>query len=179
MLTLVELSEKEQELLAALEFEAGDEERLLSEEEQAELIDEYLKAQEGFHAKVDNYLSMISGLRFRSDFLKQEATRMTKAAKRDANLADKLQERLILCLQQRGQAKLITGTHKVSVVKNGGSQPIRIKSEWIEDAANAPERFQRRVIELDKKAIREAMKEGAEEAKGCEFLPYGFSIRIS
>jgi len=48
---------------------------------------------------------------------------------------------------------------------------------WEEMPATAPEAFHRRVIELDKQAIREAL-EGGEEINGCAIVERGTHLRI-
>ena len=84
--------------------------------------------------KVDNYAALISTLRARADIRRAEAERLARRAQVDEAAADWLASRLLAALDARGMRKVETDRYAVSVVGNGGKQPLlvdgEIPSEW-------------------------------------------------
>lgn len=164
-MNLIQLSEMEQDLFERLsDPDTG--ETALSEEQQAQIIDEYLSAKDAFEEKADRYAYLIRGIKARAEFRNEEMRRFRKLANADSRLASLLEERLILVLQNRGSKTLQTPHFKLRVQTNGGLPPLIIPQEWEQEPAKAPEQFHRKVIELDKVAIRQEIKDG-NEVEGC------------
>lgn len=176
MLSLIELSQAEAELLEELEYESPEGLRL-SEAEQAEIIDRYLNASEAFKEKLDRYALVIKAKKKLAEFRLEEAKRLKALAENAERIADLLEERLIYCLSQRKEIKIETSRFKLSVVNNGGKPPLEIPKEWEEEPAKAPEQFHRHKIELDKETLRRALEEG-QEIKDCKIGERGRHLRI-
>jgi hypothetical protein len=105
--------------------------------------------------KIDNYAALIRELDARSEAREVEAKRLMALAGADANNAKRLKERLKLFFELHDIKKLDTPRFRISVQANGGKDPLVYPNEWELIPANAPERFHRRVILLDKEALRE------------------------
>jgi hypothetical protein len=179
-MTLIELSEQEQELL---EMVTETDEDLSLTEEQKEivkqsLVDDYLIMLEDLHSKMDSYASMIKGLKVRANFRSDEASTLSSLAKKDLNLTKLLEQRLVAVLQGRGEKRVETMLHKITVAQNGGKRPLIVPRQWESEPASAPEQFHRHKIELDKEAVRTALLEGT-EIEGCKIDEPGFHLRIS
>ena len=95
----------------------------------------------------------------------------------DLNNAKRLKHRVKLFLETHGLPKLQTEHFKLAIQQNGGVVPLVVPGDWKEDPANAPEAFQRRVIELDNEAIREAIRND-EETHGAHLGERGNHLRI-
>ncbi len=94
-MNLLQLSEREEELLWSLSQEQEQDELTepISEADQEKLIDSYLSAKEDFYNKIDGYVNLIKGLKYRAEYRKNEAKRLAELSKKDENLANLLQAR--------------------------------------------------------------------------------------
>jgi hypothetical protein len=108
-----------------------------------------------FNGKVDNYSALITEIRHRAETRKAESERLARRAKSDENAADWLSSRLREALEQRGIKKVDTDRYTVSVVGNGGKQPLlldaEIPGEWTKT---------KMVVEPDKERIRSCLEAG-------------------
>lgn len=106
-------------------------------------------------AKVDNYAALITSMRARADVRRQEAERLARRAQVDEASADWLASRLLSALDARGTKKLETDRYAVSVVGNGGKQPLVLDTE-------IPVEWNRTVtkVEPDRERIRLALEAG-------------------
>lgn len=170
-MTLFSLSDEIFALEASLENDD------LTDEQRAALVDAWLEAQGDVAVKIDNYAAYIRELEARSIARQYEAGRLEALAKTDTNRIASLKARLKLYFEAHGLTKLETPRFKVAIQKNGGIVPLVVPPEWEAEPASAPEAFQRRVILLDKEAIREAIRND-EEAHGATLGERGSSIRI-
>lgn len=175
-ITLLELSGLEQELLEALTHE-DEEGNPISEEEQSCIIDAYVDASDAFKSKVDRYCDLIDAFACRGSYQSDQAMRYAELARRNQSVADKLKARLRQVMELRGESKIETDNHKLSLVKNGGKAPLIVPQEWRFDPTKAPEQFHRRKIELDVNAIRATLEAG-EAVEGCAIGERGKSLRI-
>jgi hypothetical protein len=131
-------------------------------------IDGWLAETEGdLFKKVDGYCGLIRELEARSEAREIEAKRLMALAGADGNQAKRLKDRLKAFFEISGIKKLETPRFRVSVQANGGQLPLIIPDDWDDDAASAPEAFQRRVIVLDTVAIRTAICNGEETHGAC------------
>lgn len=128
-------------------------------------------------AKIDNYCALIRELEAHAEARWAEARRIRELSEADERNAERLKNRLKAFLDIQGIAKLETLRFKLSVQKNGGKARLIVPEQWEDEPSSAPERFHRRVIQLDKTAIREAIEAG-EEIDGCAIAERGGYIRI-
>jgi len=117
--------------------------------------------------KVDGYCGLIREFEARSEAREIEAKRLMAIAGADLNQAKRLKDRLKAFLEIAGLKKVETPRFRVSVQANGGALPLIVPPAWERDPAEAPEAFQRRVIELDRNAIREAIRNDEETHGAC------------
>ncbi len=127
--------------------------------------------------KIDGYCLLIRQFEAASEARELEAKRLMALAGADGNNARRLKDRLKRFFDAQGIAKLETPRFKLSIQKNGGKAPLVVPQAWEQEPAAAPEAYQRRVIQLDKEAIREALEAG-EQVDGCEIAPRGSHLRI-
>jgi hypothetical protein len=107
--------------------------------------------------KLDNYAALIRELESRAEARKAEARRLADRARRDAEHADYLKNRLVLFFQQHGLKTVETPRYRLTVQRSGGRTPVVLKS----DPEVLPEEFQRWKVSADLDAIREALESGA------------------
>lgn len=129
-----------------------------SEEQQQELMTQYLQSKEDLKVKLENYCGFISELEARAEVRKAEAKRLSDRAAVDANLAKRLKAMLLWYLKENGIKKVETSLHSISVVKNGGRQPL-VLNENI-PVTSIDKRFQKVSIDFDKDSIRVALESG-------------------
>jgi hypothetical protein len=127
--------------------------------------------------KIDGYCALIREFEERSDARELEAKRLMALAGTDANNAKRLKARLKAFFEAQGIKKLETPRFKVGIQANGGALPLIVPAGWESDPASAPEAFQRRIIELDKDAVREAIR-NEEETHGASLGERGTHLRI-
>ncbi len=126
------------------------------------------------HAKLDGYVALIASYQAHAEVRRAEAKRYQLLAQEAEHKEAKLKERLLLLFERTGRTKVETAHHKISVVKNGGKQPLILLGE---SAEQLPEEFRIVTYSPDKDAIRAALDSGAqlEFAVLCE---RGTSLRI-
>ena len=149
----------------------------LRPEARAGLVDAWLEAQADVAIKLDNYAALIKELNARAAARKKAADEMRELAQMDANQADLLIGRLKRYFELHGLTRFETARFKIALQANGGVVPLCYPAEWEEEPASAPEAFQRRVIQLDKLAIREAIRND-EESHGARLAERDTHIRI-
>ena len=132
---------------------------------------------ENLQGKVDNYAAFIETLNARAAARKDEANRLDKRAKIDANNADKLKENLKRVLEFRGLKSLDTLRYKVTVAGTGGKQSVEclVKPEDLPDdlRTKVPASYRQNTD-----AIRAKLLAG-EKVPGCRLLEEGTHLRIS
>lgn len=126
--------------------------------------------------KLEAYCWLIKEFEARAECRQQEAYRIGVMASQDAANAKRLKDRLKGFLETQDPMKSETRSFKVWVQKNSAT-PIHYPEEWDIEPATAPEAFQRRVIALDKDAIRDAIKAG-DETHGARLGERGSHLRI-
>lgn len=113
--------------------------------------------------KVDSYCCLIRELEASYKARQEEAERLSYLATTDKLNADRLKSRLKQFLDQNGYKRFETDKFKLTVAQNGGKAPLEYPREWDDDPRSAPEQFHRRVIQLDREAIRVAAENGETE----------------
>ena len=173
-MTLYEIGEDVRALNEMLEELGGD----ISEPEIEAAFDVWFaEVKTNQIAKVDAYCALIREFEAKSDARANEAARLLKLSHADSDAADRLKKRLKWFMDATEQAKIETPRFKVAVQKNGGTIPLIVNPAWEADPASAPEQFHKVRIDLDKEAIREAMRND-EAVEGCAIGERGTHLRI-
>jgi hypothetical protein len=131
----------------------------------------------GLETKVNKICWLIREFEGRADVLEVEAKRLMALAGADGNQAKRLKARLKAFFEICGMSKLQTEHFKLAIAANGGVLPLVVPQEWERDPAEAPEAFQKRVLELDRTAIKEAIR-NEEETHGAFLGERGTQLRI-
>lgn len=120
--------------------------------------------------KTDGYVKMMKMLQD-TEGMKKEAKRLADRAKAQENLANKLKERLQYAMELLGRDKIKTELFTVSLQAN----PPAVDDYQPEII---PEKYKRKtlVVDLDRKAIADALKAGEEVPGAC--LKQSQSLRI-
>lgn len=127
--------------------------------------------------KLDNYCALMRELEQRAAVREAEAQRLLKLAEIDLNSVKRLKQRLKSFLELHELRKIETERFRLSVAQNGGKAPLELPEEWMANPAAAPERYHRRVIELDREAIRADLEAG-ETIDGCTLRERGTHLRF-
>lgn len=134
--------------------------------EYLEILAEADQTREDFNNKVDSILSLIQSRKKWLEIRKAEAERLQNLVKKDEKTIEWLTVYLKEHLEKIGVNKLRTNKFNLSVRK-ASTAPLKL---LVEDAKQYPEQYQRVTVEVDKKALREAVKNGDNEAiKFAEF----------
>jgi len=135
----------------------------VTDEEFEQQIDEILLAdrenKEAFAKKVDNYIWLIDELRGSSGLKKQKASQMSESAKTEDNKADRLEGRLMACIQLLGKDEVAGVYRKAKIVGNGGKQPITFT---FTELSEVPKKYRilKKEEALDKDKVREYLESG-------------------
>lgn len=127
--------------------------------------------------KIRRYCALIEMMGFAAEACEEEARRLSKLKRANENGAKRLKDRLKLFFEAHGIQKLDLQIFKPHIRANGGALPLIVPQEWERDAAEAPEAFQKRVIQLDTAAIREAIRND-EETHGAQLGERGTQLRL-
>lgn len=122
--------------------------------------------------KAETYAGLIRELELRAQVRTEEMKRIRALADADAALAERLKERLRDAMQRTGRTRIDTLCFRLSVVGNGGRQPLLIA-----DPEAIPPLFIRNVPEINREAIRLALDAG-QEVPGCTLAPRGSRLSI-
>lgn len=142
------------------------------------VIDHWLQEnKDNLNAKIDGYCTLIREREALAKARQEEAQRLSILAQYDTNRATRLRARLKAFFDLQGIAKLETRHHRLTIANNGGTLPLIVNSAWLADPANAPEQFHKVKIEIDKEAIREALRND-EPVEGCAVGERGTHLRI-
>jgi hypothetical protein len=127
--------------------------------------------------KIRNICGLIDNKEMAAEDCEVLAKYYSARAAAERNGARRLKERVKRFFEEHRITKLDLGAFRPRIIANGGIAPLIVPEAWEREPAAAPEAFQRRVIELDKNAIREALRND-EEAPGCSIAPRGTHLRI-
>lgn len=105
--------------------------------------------------KVDNYVALITEMRHRASTRSSEAERLAERARIDEDAADWLAAKLRQALEDRGLKKIETERYAVSVVGNGGKQPLVLTGDVPADWQKT-----RTTVEPDRERIRASLEAG-------------------
>lgn len=147
-MTLYEITENYRQLL----WIAGD------PEADPELISQYMaEFDEDLEKKADSYVTVIKALETDNDGDAKEIARLkARMTTRDRNIKT-MKASLVEAMTAAGKTKLPTEHYQLSVVKNGGLQPLRLAP-----LDEIPEEYLIVKPEADTTKIRKELKEGKE-----------------
>jgi Gp157 protein len=115
--------------------------------------------------KIRRMCALIEMMRFSAEACDEEARRLAKLRRASENGAERLKERLKKFFEEHKIQKLDLRIFKPRIQINGGFLPLIYPQEWELVPANAPERFHRRVVLLDKEAMRAEAEQVADEIR--------------
>lgn len=155
-LTLFEIGEDFKALYNLLADTEGD----ISDEEVERTIEEWFnEINVNQNKKINGYCQIIKNLEGVARLREDEANRLLKSRLVLKNKVAKMKERLLLYFTTQGIDKVVTDLNTVTVVKNGGQAALAYPELWDTDPASAPERFHKKVIQIDTASIRQALEE--------------------
>ena len=173
-MNLLDLTKREIDLLDLMESEYFLE---LPIDRQERMLDEFSDVHEAFSDKVDSYRHVIRFKQAMADARKAEASRFAALAAQDEGVIARLKARLMQALTLKGERSVETVEGKVWIQANGGKQPLAYPAEWRDNPASAPEKYHRRIINLDMELMRQDVEEGT-GPEGCSLLPRGEHLRV-
>ena len=139
------------------------------------ILAEIDKTKADFYDKVDNILALIQSRKKWVKIRKEEADRLNKLIKQDQSQIKFLNEYLLRHLEAQEVKKLRTKRFNLTVANNGGKLPIWIDNKL--DPQELPKQYQQVTVEVNKKAIREALEAG-EKLEFAGFSERGKHLRI-
>jgi hypothetical protein len=143
----------------------------MTEDEQCKVLLAWLGENEAaFENKVDGYVSVIREYKAHQQAAKDEAKRMQDRAKSHGAQVDRLKDVLVYAMETLGLEKKKTALNTITLAK-AASINYSVNENLL------PEKFIRKSISADKKAIQSALKSG-EEIAGVEILESKKSLRI-
>jgi hypothetical protein len=157
---LYQLSDRLQELEETIENLEGVDIPADVHLEYLELLAEAEETNEQFMNKIESILCLIQSRKRWLEMRKAEAERLNKLVKKDEKTIEWLTEYLKQHLEKIGVRKLRTNKFNLSVRK-ASVAPLHLLRE---DAKSYPQQYQKVTIEVDKKALKEAVINGDEEA---------------
>lgn len=155
----------------------GDYMRLMDMMDDPELdqqtLNDTLEGIEGeFEVKAEAYAKVMKNLEADAEGLKNEIDRLTQRKRAIDNNIKRLKETLQSAMTFTGKTKFKTDLFSFGIQKNAPSVVLET-----EDLEIVPEEFIRTKYEIDKAAIKDALKAGA-ELPGVAHLEQGESLRI-
>lgn len=135
-----------------------------------ELIERELSTTQALKAKLDGYCNLMADLEWRAVQASNEISRLKNMKSGFEGLAKRLRENLLFVLTRLELEKVETPLHRVSLAKS----PLSVD---VDEFADIPEEFLRVKSEVDKIAIKDALKAGR-ELPFARWAPEKFSLRI-
>jgi len=139
-----------------------------------ELLCQRNATQEAMLEKVDNCAALIQSRAYWAATRKAELERLSKLIESDQKVIDFLKGRLKTHLEGSEQRQIRTKRFNISICQNGGKASLRLDNTPPEQM---PERFQRKQIEPDREAIRQALEVG-EKLSFASFAERDTHLRI-
>lgn len=136
-------------------------------------------------AKLEAIARVIRNREAIADARREEAARLTHAARHDDNAVERLKSYAKDCLTQAGIRKVTAGPFVVSVQTNGGKNPVRLL-QTPEDILSGilPTAIVRQTPSINMEVVRGLLEgtsppiEGFDVSSIAELLPRGESLRI-
>lgn len=157
---LYELSDRISEIEEILENLEGVDIPADLHQDYLDLLSELDDTNSDFTEKVDNILSLIQSRKRWLEIRKKEVERLQTLVKRDEKAIDWLKEYLLKHLEKINCKKLRTKKFNLSIRK-ASVAPLKLKYS---DATKYPEKYQRVTVEVNKKLLKEDVKQGDTEA---------------
>jgi hypothetical protein len=128
--------------------------------EYLDILREAEETKDKFSQKIDSIVSLIQSRKRWLEVRKAEYNRLQLLIKKDEKTIEWLQEYLKQHLEKIGVTKLRTNKFNISVRK-ASTAPLRL---LVEDAHKYPQQYQKITVEVDKKALKEAVQNGEPSA---------------
>lgn len=139
--TLYELTDEYIYLLGLLEDPEVDD----------EIINDTLEGLTGeIEVKAEGYVRVIRQMEADALARKEEAKRLTEAARTYENGVKRLKDYLFSTMKALDMPEINTGIHKLKIVNNGGKQSL-----WTDDVTKIPEEYIKVIKEPDNDKIRD------------------------
>lgn len=144
---------------------------LYDEDADEQMISDTLESIGGeIEDKADNYAKLMKNIDEKINSRKEEAKRLTSAAKILENKRDKLKQNLYEAMKITGKTKFTTDLFSFSIAKNGGKQALTIDGK-------VPEEYTKVIIEDNTEKIRQDLEAG-KKLPFAHLEPRGESLRI-
>ena len=147
---------------------ATDEE--LSDEE---IQEQLAKLEMELEEKVSNGIGLIQSLKATADGMKAEENRLKQRRTALENRIGKIKDYYQSELAAMGKKKILTPRGAMTIAKCGGKMPLKIDDENL-----SPQNFWRKIYEVDKDKLREALEDG-EIISGAHLEERGNYLKIS
>ncbi len=157
---LYELSDRISEIEDCIELLEGVDIPADLHEDYLGLLEELDQTRQDFGGKIDSILSLIQSRRRWLEVRKAEAKRLQELVKRDETAIEWLTEYLKTHLEKQGVKKLRTNKFNLSIRK-ASQAPLILN---FEEANKYPKKYQKVTVEVDKKQLKEDIKNGDSEA---------------
>jgi len=145
------------------------------DEEDGPLLSSQLDAMDDMQEKVDAYYYVLQRLELETDFWKNEAAKAAKKSKAYKIMAENLEARMIDIMQLNHFTKLKGKANSVAIMFHEKVKLLR------EDPTNEDiyifDKFIRSTHEFDKKAIKEALRDGDEKVQRIATIEQSTSLR--
>ncbi len=152
--TLYEISQDEQALFALLEETEGE----VTEETEAAFDQFFAEIEADLNKKVDGYCGFIRRQLSEAKILKEEAARLSAKATVSENLANRLKARLKLFVESRGGSPIKTTFNSLKLTANGGKTPVKLKTYYVNNPVELPEKYRKVEFKPDLEKIREDLE---------------------
>lgn len=144
--------------------------QMMEDTDDMEAVLDTLEAIEGgIEDKADNYGKLIRNLTADVESIKAEEERLAKRRRTISNNIDSLKERLFFTMKAINKDRIKTDLFSFTVANNPPTAQIDDEPGFLEWARANDTRFVREKIELNKKALAEALKSG-EEITGAKLI---------
>lgn len=135
-------------------------------------------------SKTDNYAKFIKSCETKALDFKEEKENFAKKQKAMENLATKAKSYIQNVLEYQDKKSLDGEKYKISLVGNGGKQPVSIFENVYQEktykevlSLQIPNEYCKQIIVLDSEKVREDLESG-KTLNFASLLPRGKSIRI-
>jgi hypothetical protein len=133
------------------------------------------ETQTQYYKRLDSYFGLIKVKQYLSKFRDEEAKRLKELSRTDANVAKKLQKRMLVEMEILGITKIETDRYKASISNNGGALPLDIDENITVD--QIPQEYLIVRYDLNTDKIRSDLEDG-KLLSFARLKPRGKHLRI-
>ena len=144
--------------------------QMMEDTEDMEAVLDTLEAIEGgIEDKAENYGKLIRNLTADVESIKAEEERLAKRRRAISNNIDSLKDRLLFTMKAIEKDRIKTDLFSFTIANNPPTAQVDNEPAFIEWARANDNRFIREKVELNKKALAEALK-GGEDINGAKLI---------